>query len=489
MNPLQQYEESRKYFKLQYFVPYDYQRKFYSLRGVNGKVAKGRALIAGNRVGKTMAGGYETACHATGIYPDWWEGIRFSKPPDIVCVGVNAYKTRDIIQKHLLGTSDKDDKNAMGSGWIPRHLIIGDPSRKPGIPGAVEKIKVKHVNGVSNILLLGHEDKKEKFMGEPYDFCWPDEEPPQDIWSQLIRGTVDTRGSIMATFTPESGMTQVVQQFILNCPDHYAWIGAAWDDCPHIANDPDYIKELEKEFPPYEIEMRRSGKPLSGSSIIFPVKDEDICCEPIVIPEHWPTIIGMDFGGDHPFAVVKMAFDPTNKKKKAYVIDCIKKSRLTISQEASIIKGMGGDKIPVAWPHDGNKLDKESGRTIADLYRKEGVKMLENPFSNPPDTGDQEGTGGIGTDAGLKRMYWAMTEGRFFVSKHLQDWFNEKNAYHTKANEFGDVKIVRINEDLMSATRYAYQSALNNDDSFRYAKVMKNTGYNRKIEYDLGFVH
>ena len=33
-----------------------------------------RAFIAGNRTGKSVAGGFETVCHATGVYPDWWDG-------------------------------------------------------------------------------------------------------------------------------------------------------------------------------------------------------------------------------------------------------------------------------------------------------------------------------------------------------------------------------------------------------------------------------
>ena len=33
-----------------------------------------RCFLAANRVGKTIAGGYETALHQTGLYPDWWDG-------------------------------------------------------------------------------------------------------------------------------------------------------------------------------------------------------------------------------------------------------------------------------------------------------------------------------------------------------------------------------------------------------------------------------
>src|SRR5699024_12191701 len=39
-----------------------------------------RLFMAGNRVGKTIAGTYEDTLHATGLYPEWWEGKRFDHP-------------------------------------------------------------------------------------------------------------------------------------------------------------------------------------------------------------------------------------------------------------------------------------------------------------------------------------------------------------------------------------------------------------------------
>ncbi len=40
-----------------------------------------RCAMCANRVGKTFGmGGYETSCHLTGLYPDWWPGRRFDRP-------------------------------------------------------------------------------------------------------------------------------------------------------------------------------------------------------------------------------------------------------------------------------------------------------------------------------------------------------------------------------------------------------------------------
>ena len=40
----------------------------------SGAIYKERLFLAANRVGKSQAGAYEVACHATGVYPHWWEG-------------------------------------------------------------------------------------------------------------------------------------------------------------------------------------------------------------------------------------------------------------------------------------------------------------------------------------------------------------------------------------------------------------------------------
>lgn len=467
-------EYAQTYNRLQLYDPYEYQTKFHGLRAENGKLAKARLLMAANQIGKTVCGGAETSIHATGEYPEWWDGHLMPRNPNLVCSGVNSYRTRDLVQKELLGKGER------GTGWIPKHLIH-DTQRKPGIPNALEKIFVKRNNGMelATITLLGYEDGPRKVMGERIDWGWLDEEPPVDVWSQYVRGTIATNGVLAITATPEEGLTQVIYKFLYECPENYAVLRATWDDAPHITEE--RKEELLAEMLPHEREMRSKGEPVVGDSMVFGISDDDLKTDPFEIPNHWPLIIGVDFGGDHPFAVVKYAFDMSGEKPKAYITDCTKHRRMTISQESSIIKGMGGNKIPVAWPHDGNKLDKQSGKPMAQLYRDEGVKMLPLCFSNPPEDGKQEGTGGQGIEVGLRSMYWAMTEARFKVFSHHHDWFKEKGAYHRK-----DGKVVALQDDLMSASRYGYMSGIDFNGRLRFAKSeAKDQKFFREINPDL----
>jgi hypothetical protein len=58
--------------------------------------------------------------------------------------------------------------------------------------------------------------------------------------------------------------------------------------------------------------------------------------------------------------------------------------------------------------------------------------------------------GGTSVEAGIADMLTRMETGRFKVFKHLRDWFDEFALYHRK-----DGKVVKENDDLLCATRYA----------------------------------
>ena len=81
--------------KLELYQPYPKQRLFHSL----GKTKRERLFRAGNQLGKSLAGGAEAAMHATGRYPDWWDGKRFDKANDGWASGVTGDVTRDTIQR------------------------------------------------------------------------------------------------------------------------------------------------------------------------------------------------------------------------------------------------------------------------------------------------------------------------------------------------------------------------------------------------------
>jgi hypothetical protein len=59
--------------------------------------------------------------------------------------------------------------------------------------------------------------------------------------------------------------------------------------------------------------------------------------------------------------------------------------------------------------------------------------------------------GGVSTEAGIAMWDDMEKTGRVKVASHLSDWLEERRMYHRK-----DGKIVKIKDDLMSATRMLF---------------------------------
>ena len=422
------------------YDPYDYQKKFHNT------LAQQRLLMAGNRVGKSFCGAMEVAYHATGKYPSWWAGKRFNRPVRCWAGGVSNETTRDVCQKELVG--QPDDPTAKGTGSIPLD-DIGTTVRKAGVPNAINSVVIKHkTGGYSRVGFKAYEMGKEKWMGESVDVIWLDEEPPQGIYSQALTRTADKGGIVFMTFTPEQGMTETVAQFINNIKEGQALIQATWDDAPHMTGS--IRKQILEALPPHERKMREKGIPVLGSGLVFPLPEEDLLCDPIDIPDHWPRLCGIDFGWDHPTAVTWIAWD--RDSDVVYVYDSYSLRQETVPVHSSAINARG-KWIPVIWPMDGRQADKGSGKNLTEQYRKESVNMLREHFSNPPSQGMKEGTGGNSVEAGIQQMLTRFQTKRLKIFKNQGKLLEELRMYHRK-----DGKIVPIHDDVISALRYCVMS-------------------------------
>lgn len=209
------------------------------------------------------------------------------------------------------------------------------------------------------------------------------------------------------------------------------------DDAEHYT--PEQRASIIASYPPHEREARIKGIPSLGSGRVFPLADEKITCDIIDIPKEWAQINGVDFGWDHPFAGVNVAWD--RDADVIYVTKCYREKESTPIMHSAAIKPWG-DWIPCAWPHDGYQHDKGSGLGLAAQYTAQGLNMLPEHATHPE--------GGNGVEAGIMEMLDRMQTGRLKVFKHLADWLGEFRLYHRE-----DGKIVKEREDLISATRYA----------------------------------
>ena len=206
--------------------------------------------------------------------------------------------------------------------------------------------------------------------------------------------------------------------------------------------------KIVEGYPAHEREARSRGIPAMGSGAVFPIDEDQLKEPPIQIPEFWPRIAGLDIGWDHPTAAVWVAWD--RDVDILHVYDCYRMAQQTPVVHAAAIKARGA-WIPMAWPHDGLQHDKGSGIVIASQYIKQGVNMLREHATHPPQPGKKEGSGGYGLEAGILEMLSRMQTGRFKVASTLSDFWEEYRMYYRDEKGL----IVKEGDDLMSATRVA----------------------------------
>lgn len=417
--------------RLAAYAPYTRQADFHQA----GLEYRERLFMAGNQLGKTWAGAYEMAMHLTGRYPDWWKGRRFPYPVRAMCGSESAELTRKGIQRLLIGPPELREE--WGTGTIP-HECLRDTSMKQGVPDAISSAVVRHVSGEDSVVqFLSYDQGRTKWQADTVDLVWFDEEPPLPIYSEGLTRTNATGGLVWVTFTPLLGMSEVVKRYLLDKPAGSHVTTMTIDDAEHYT--PEQRAAIVASYPEHEREARAKGIPILGSGRVFPVAEEAIKVQAFPVPPHWPRIVGLDFGIDHPTAAVWLAWD--RDTDTVYVTDCYRVRDASIAIHAAAIKARG-DWVPVAWPHDGLQRDKGSGEQLADQYRKQGLAMLRNRATF------EDGSNGV--EAGIAEMLTRFQTMRLRVFAHLADWFEEFRLYHRK-----DGLIVKDGDDLLAATRYA----------------------------------
>tara|TARA_R110000782_G_C14779287_1_gene409802 strand:+ start:62 stop:1498 length:1437 start_codon:yes stop_codon:yes gene_type:complete len=424
-------------FKTIYGMLYGWQKEFIA----NTKDYMAVCLCAANRIGKTFTGTYIDAIHLMGEYPEDWEGHKFTHAPKCWILGYSGEKTRDLLQYELFG---RIEGNELKGGLVPKEYII-DWKSMSGTTGALREVRVRHKSGGESVCQFwSYSQGQHALMGDSVDWYHVDEEPKdQTIYPQVLTRTATgdngQGGRGILTFTPENGRTELVVKFMDEPSNTQLFMQKGWNDAPHLS---EAVKVgLLSQYPAHQRDMRSKGIPMLGHGRIYDMSEDFITCEPFNIPDHFFVLDGMDFGWDHPQSRIQLVWD---KDQDIFYVTKAWKQRKTSPNDAWGATKIWSEGVPTAWPADGLQTEKGSGKEQKQYYAEAGFEMLYEHAT-------WEG-GGNSVEAGLFELRDLMSKGKFKVFAGLRDFFDEFIQYHRDPKG----KIVKVGEDILDATRYAY---------------------------------
>lgn len=210
-------------------------------------------------------------------------------------------------------------------------------------------------------------------------------------------------------------------------------VHAGWDDAPHL--DATTKRQLLASTPPFLRDARAKGIPSLGAGAIYPVPDEDVICDPFVIPPFWPRAYALDVGWNRT-AALWGAWDPTDWTMYWYAEHYRGQADPIIHAESIKARGawMRGVIDPAA-----RGRQQADGRQLLARYQALGLNLT---------------IADNGVESGIYAVWSLMETGRLKIWSTLRNTLAERRLY--RRNEKGE--IVKENDHLMDAGRYLVAS-------------------------------
>lgn len=400
-----------------------------------------RLFLAANRAGKSFSGLYEDMCHVTGQYPWWWVGRRFCRPVRWWVVGPKHTKTRDVLQRWLIG-----QLNDWGTGFIPKDNIVPTTSGRPGtlksgVPGGLDMVLVRHYtdgkyDGDSCLWFKSFQEGVLAFEADEIDGAHVDEECPAEIWNSISMRTMTNNGIIFGTETPLMGMTELLVNLHESTEVHI--VTATWDDAPHLTDE--QKRKQWAKLPPHQRDARAKGIPKLGAGAVYPVDVERVFIEPFSIPKHWKRAFALDVGWGNTAAIFGH-YDEENDI--IYLTGEYKMQEQPPPVHASAIKHRG--YMPGCIDPASRGRGQADGQKLFEKYVREGLDLKKANNA---------------VEAGIYEVWERMQEGRLFIFNTLKLTYSEFILYRRVLKSNGRTEIHKENDHLMDCMRYLINSGL-----------------------------
>ncbi len=218
-------------------------------------------------------------------------------------------------------------------------------------------------------------------------------------------------------------------------------VNITWDEVPHLSQQEK--DDLWTSLQPHERRQRSKGLPVLGSGLVYPFEEEFVRCPVVPLLPEWPRCFGLDTDGGAGFtAMVWLALD--RERSLVYIYEAYKSPSISKNDHIEKLRSMGTKQQPLWIPGVGDAkgllVTEEDSMQVIELYQNAGVD-IEYPDKS--------------VEAGIREVIDLIQLKRLRVFETCTDWFAEFRQYHRK-----DGKIVKQNDHLMDATRYAIRSGL-----------------------------
>lgn len=369
-------EDYKKYNKIEFFTPDEWQTNAMNL----GSTEQHRMVCAGNRLGKSYFSTYEAALHATGKYPEGWEGLRFTKPLNIMIMGVDwSQINRPKCTAELMLGNPQD----RGSGWLPKEDITRLVP-KAGLQNTVSTVFVKHYtdgiyDGDSRITFDVYSAGQDTLMGQELDFVLMDEQVPPEIFSQVKTRTWSSRGSTLYVATPERGMDDVIRSFWEEDGIHHSGLVHATLWQSKQFTDDEKVK-MNAQVEPWARQFRIEGIPSAGAGAVFAgIVKETIICNDFTIGQDWIRMSAADLGYKDDMVFSFIAKDPSTGIYYFYDEKSYTETDAIIC--ASGVRPMQQGYIPMILPTDA-KSERGLGATYQSIFKSAGLVLTKEYARN-----------------------------------------------------------------------------------------------------------
>ena len=292
-----------------------------------------------------------------------------------------------------------------------------------------------------------------------------DEQPPDNIYSELVTRTATTQGQVLCSFTPLKGLNGLVSKFWYG-EEGYAHVRVAWDDVPEQDpwGEPFLLKttrqQLERDYLPHEREARIAGIPVQGQGAIFQLRN-------------WPTyktgeydfknmlhierILALDLGLVRDKTVITLMYwNP--RTQEAWIHSQVIVKGTEEANPINWINHLLRPEVfgcPIVLPSDANTAGRYtmSALSLRALFEEYNLNVHPNPIMNPPDS---EGKITNHKSFGVNVMRQMLEMGTLQINENCVEFLKEaRNYYVDTQGRFSDP------DDCIDSARYALLGCLN----------------------------